>query len=104
LSENPVRVYVSFTLPTIASAIEFSGLFRDEFIERTRKEDGCLLYDVWQSNSDPLAIVLVESWASQRALDAHLAQDWMKAILPRAMALLGENKNPPFHFCKSVMD
>jgi quinol monooxygenase YgiN len=104
MSENLVRVHVSFKLPTIESANEFAKLFRDEFIERTRKENGCLLYDVWQSNSDPLMIVLIESWSSQQALDTHLAQDWMKAMLPKAMELLGEYKNPPFHFCKSVMD
>lgn len=104
MSEKPVRVNVCFKLPNAENANEFIAIFRDEFIARTRKEEGCLLYDVWQANSDPLTVILIESWSSQQALDAHLAQDWLKKRLARATELLGPNKEPAFHFCTSVMD
>jgi len=101
---SKVRVHVTFKFPTAENATAFGNLFRDDFIPRTVKEEGCLLYDVWQPNDDPLTLVLVESWASQQTLDTHLAQAWMKEKLPPAMALLGEGNKPAFHFCKSVMD
>lgn len=104
MSENIVRVHVEFKFPTVENAQAFAVLFRDEFIGRTRKEDGCLMYDVWQSNADPLTLVLIESWSSQAALDTHLAQDWLKAKLATAKELMGPNNEPAFHFCKSVMD
>jgi quinol monooxygenase YgiN len=104
MTENIVRVHVTFKLPSIENAKAFTALFRDEFIGRTRKEEGCLLYDIWVSNADPLTVVLIESWSSQQALDAHLAQDWLKARLVTAKELMGANNEPAFHFCKSVMD
>jgi|GEM_PF-6317857 len=99
-----VRVHVLFKFPTAENANAFAALFRDEFIERTRREEGCLLYDVWQANDDPLTLTLIESWTNQETLDKHLAQNWMKEKLPAAMALLGEGNQPAFHFCRSVMD
>lgn len=104
MSENTVRVHVTFKFPSVENARAFAVLFRDEFIGRTRKEDGCLLYDVWQSNADPLTLVLIETWSSQQALDTHLAQDWLKARLATAKELMGPGNEPAFHFCKSVMD
>lgn len=104
MSDNIVRVHVTFKFPNAENAGKFAAIFRDEFIGRTRLENGCLLYDVWQPNTDPLTLILIESWSSQQALDTHLAQDWLKARLSAARELLGENQQPAFHFCKSVMD
>ena len=104
MSDKPVRVHVVFKFPQKENADGFAALFRDEFIGRTRKEPGCLLYDVWRANDDPCVVTLVETWTTQQTLDAHLAQDWIKDLLPKAMALLGEGNHPAFHFCTSVMD
>ncbi len=104
MSSKPVRVHVSFKFPNKASADAFGIAFRDEFIARTVKEEGCLLYDVWQANDDPTLLTLIESWTSQELLDIHLAQPWMKEALPRVMGHLGEGNKPAFHFCTSVMD
>lgn len=104
MTDSTVRVHVTFKFPTAENADAFAAIFRDEFIGRTRLEEGCLLYDVWRANTDPLTVLLIESWSSQQALDTHLAQDWLKARLASARALLGENNDPAFHFCKSVMD
>jgi quinol monooxygenase YgiN len=104
MSDKPVRVNVTFKFPSAANAGAFAALFRDEFIGRTRKEEGCLLYDVWQANDDPCVLTLIETWTSQQTLDQHLAQPWMQETLPKAMALLGEGNKPAFHFCTSVMD
>jgi quinol monooxygenase YgiN len=102
MSDSAVRVHVIFKFATAEKANAFAAIFRDEFIGRTRLEEGCLLYDVWRPNTDPLTLVLVESWTSQQVLDAHLAQDWLKERLGAARELL--DGEPAFHFCKSVMD
>jgi quinol monooxygenase YgiN len=47
-------------------------------ISKVKAEDeGCEMYDLFQSVDDPNAFVLVESWASQDALDAHGKSDAM---------------------------
>jgi quinol monooxygenase YgiN len=102
MADSMVRVHVTFKFSSAENAGKFAAIFRDDFIGRTRLEAGCLLYDVWQPNSDPLTLLLVESWASQQALDTHLAQDWLKARLASARELL--DGEPAFHFCRSVMD
>ena len=101
---TPVRVHVTFNFPSEENCQAFANLFKEKFIPRTLKEDGCLLYDVWIPNGKPTALYLVESWSSQQALDTHLAQDWMKELLPETMALQGEGNKPAFDFCRSVMD
>lgn len=40
-------------------------------IAGTRKEDGCLFYDLHQSVTDPDQVVFVERWTSREALGKH---------------------------------
>jgi len=37
----------------------------------TRKEPGCLSYEIFQNLADPSDFTFVEEWASDAALDAH---------------------------------
>ena len=49
-------------------------------VEPTRKETGCLCYNLHQSKSDPAQFMFYEQWASKEALDAHGKQPHMKAL------------------------
>jgi quinol monooxygenase YgiN len=40
-------------------------------IAATRKEDGCVFYDLHQSITDPDQVVFVERWTSREALAKH---------------------------------
>ena len=40
-------------------------------IAATRKEDGCIFYDLHQSVTDPDQLVFVERWSSREALAKH---------------------------------
>jgi quinol monooxygenase YgiN len=46
----------------------------------TRKEDGCICYNLHQSNSDKSQFMFYEQWASKSALDAHGKTAHMKAM------------------------
>lgn len=57
---------------------------RDAFIQAaqpciaaTRKEDGCLLYELYASTEHPDKVMYFERWASREALDKHLASPHM---------------------------
>jgi quinol monooxygenase YgiN len=41
------------------------------FIAPTRKEDGCLRYDLFVDADDPTKFTFIEEWASREALDVH---------------------------------
>ena len=45
-----------------------------------RAEEGNLRYDYFMSQNDPETVLLIDSWASQKALDAHHQTPMMKTI------------------------
>ncbi|MEL6505609.1 MAG: putative quinol monooxygenase [Pseudomonadota bacterium] len=55
-------------------------------IAETRKEDGCIAYDVFQSKTDQNQMVFVERWRDRAALDAHFKTPhliaWRGALMP----------------------
>ena len=48
-------------------------------IEPTRKEEGCIQYQLLQNDTEPTDFTFVEEWASKAALDAHLASSHIEA-------------------------
>ena len=49
----------------------------------TRREAGCLNYDLHQSPDNPAKFLFHENWTSKALLDAHLQSAHIKALLPR---------------------
>jgi quinol monooxygenase YgiN len=49
-------------------------------VEPTRKEPGCLGYNLHQSKSDKTQFMFYEQWASKEALAAHGQMPYMKAL------------------------
>ena len=45
-----------------------------------RKEEGNLRYEYFISASDPETVLLIDSWASQEAIDSHHATPMMQTI------------------------
>ena len=40
-------------------------------IEETKKEDGYLMYEVFQTKSNPVEFIVIDSWESEEALNRH---------------------------------
>ena len=49
-------------------------------VEPTRKEPGCLCYNLHQSKSDKTQFMFYEQWASKAAIDAHGKTPHMKTL------------------------
>ena len=49
-------------------------------VDAIRAEEGNLRYEYYQSLDDPETILLIDSWASQEAIDAHHATTMMATI------------------------
>ena len=54
-----------------------------EMLEKTRKEDGCIQYDLFTDVKDETCYVFVECWESQARLDAHIASEHFQRIIPQ---------------------
>jgi quinol monooxygenase YgiN len=61
-----------------------------ELEEESRREDGCLRYEVLQDEQDQNSFALVEEWQSASALDAHNASAHVRDALGRAPALVAQ--------------
>jgi quinol monooxygenase YgiN len=59
-------------------------------IAPTRKEPGCLNYDLHQDQEDKSVLLLYENWVSRKDLDDHLKLPHMVAFLGKAGELLAE--------------
>ena len=63
-------------IATITVKPEYYAAFQPilkKLVEESRKEAGCIHYELNQSISNPNVYVVIESWASQAAIDSHNA-------------------------------
>jgi quinol monooxygenase YgiN len=52
-------------------------------VEPTRKESGCVSYELLQNREDPTDFTFVEEWESDAAFERHAASDHIKTIGPK---------------------
>jgi quinol monooxygenase YgiN len=53
----------------------------------TRKEPGCINYDLHVAAEDPTKFIFHENWTSKAHLDSHLRNAHVQVILPRLEGL-----------------
>jgi quinol monooxygenase YgiN len=65
---------------------EALAIFR-ELIELTRKEQGCIAYDLHESVDSPNVFAIIEAWETKEALDAHMGSEHFKRLIPKLGSL-----------------
>jgi quinol monooxygenase YgiN len=56
----------------------------------TRKEPGCLSYDLHQCAGDPARLLMYETWKDQAAIDAHMNTPHVQKLVPHVDRLCAE--------------
>ncbi len=83
---NSVRVVARIkALPH--SVNEVSSILKT-LIEPTRREAGCINYELWQNCADATDFTFVEEWETEAALDAHAASQHLKDAAARLDGLI----------------
>ena len=59
-------------------------------IESSRKDPGCLNYDLHHSQEDPASFLFHENWLTRQHLDQHLAKPDLQATLAELEPLVAE--------------
>lgn len=59
-------------------------------VEPTRKEFGCVTYELLQNREDPTDFTFVEEWESDEALESHATSDHLKAIGPKLQPVVAD--------------
>lgn len=90
MPENKIRVIAH--IKARPDRIEDTREALTALIAPTRAEDGCILYELMQNNSEPTDFTFVEEWTSDAALDAHLKTRHLQELQARGAELLA---SPP---------
>jgi quinol monooxygenase YgiN len=91
MDKQSVRVVARLTArPEKAAdlALVLQGL-----VAPTRKEKGCVMYELLRNLSDPCDFVFVEEWTDNAALEAHFATPHLQNALVQAKPLLGADSD-----------
>jgi quinol monooxygenase YgiN len=70
MSEN-LRVVARFTAKP--ASVDVVKRLLQELVQPTRREEGCIAYDLLHNIQDPVDFTFVEEWTSEEALEKHLA-------------------------------
>ena len=67
----------------VAKADSVDDLKREllKIVEPTRKEDGCIDYNLHQDNDNPAVFVFYENWRNEQALEQHMGTPHCKALI-----------------------
>jgi quinol monooxygenase YgiN len=83
-------IAVIATLTIRPGSLEAIRPHAETCIAETRKEKGCIAYDLHASITDPETLVFVEKWESREDLTAHSKQphlaDWRAASAPHLIS------------------
>lgn len=72
----------------IVASITLKSEYKDELlkelhtiVDETRKEAGCIAYNLHQDTKNPLKYIILEAWKSQQAIDEHNDSHHFKAFV-----------------------
>ncbi len=54
----------------------------EELVAETRKEAGCIKYELYQDEKDPAILTMIEEWEDREALDRHMKTLHFLKIVP----------------------
>ncbi|MDN4524508.1 putative quinol monooxygenase [Fictibacillus fluitans] len=63
-----------------------------EVMRHSRKEEGCLLYNLHQAQDDPQTFMLYELWSDQQSIDRHIETAHYKAYRSSIEPLLHDRQ------------
>jgi quinol monooxygenase YgiN len=61
-----------------------------QLIEPTRREEGCVVYELLQNKADPTDFTFVEEWRSGSCLDIHAASAHLKDATEKLRGVIAE--------------
>ena len=64
----------------------------EKMVAATRKEDGCIQYELYRDNEDETHFVFDEAWESQAHLDAHVKTEHFVTLIPQIGALSDDSR------------
>jgi quinol monooxygenase YgiN len=54
----------------------------EKLVQATRKEEGCIKYELYQDESDPRVLAVIEEWENKDALNKHMKSEHFTILVP----------------------
>lgn len=80
-----IKVTAEFVL--LPNAYEKAIDIADKLVRLSRAEQGCVSYELAQSNEDENVLMMFETWENQKILDIHSASAHFVELVPKLAAL-----------------
>lgn len=71
--------------------IEEFKKYSEELVAETRKENGCISYQLFQDINDSKILTFIEEWENQQSIDNHNNSKHITELLPKLMETLKED-------------
>ena len=88
MPENSLRVVARFK--ALPDSVDRLGSILVDLIEPTRKEQGCIVYELLQNKADPTDFTFVEEWQSESSLVSHEASEHVKGLTEKLRGVVAE--------------
>lgn len=79
-----IKIIAEFFIKS--DSIGIARQLAEELVLTTRKETGCIAYDLFEDTADYQHLVIVEEWESQEVLDIHSASEHFTRLVPQISA------------------
>jgi len=91
MPENSIRI-VARVVASPDSVSQVRTILSD-LVEPTRKEAGCISYELLQNQTDHTDFTFVEEWTSDAAIDAHLTTKHIADALTKLAGLVSSERD-----------
>ena len=88
MPSNPLRVVAR--IKAKSGKVDEVRELLSGLVEPTRKESGCVSYELLQNTEDPTDFTFVEEWESEKAFASHRASDHIKVIGPKLQPVVAD--------------
>lgn len=86
-----MRIHLTVLLKSKEEFTEKTKKILENLVENSRKEGGCLQYDLHQNIENPNVFIFHEVWQNKEIFDLHHSQPYVKYFFEMAPNLLKEN-------------
>lgn len=54
----------------------------EQLVQASRKEEGCIKYELYQDESNPQILAVIEEWENKDALNKHIKSEHFTSLVP----------------------
>lgn len=65
------------------SQVETFKVLTKELILKSKEEDGCIAYDLYEDMNNPNILTFVEIWSDEEAIERHNQSEHFQKIVPK---------------------